>query len=94
MLSKKHYKAIAKIINNSQVKSKNVYKYIVNTRLKVLAKELADYFEHDNPAKTPKNCTCGTSYLQDKENKIVCTNCGSETFKFDRQQFMKACGLE
>lgn len=96
MLSKKHYGVIAEIVKSQK---QTVYHNFplcdnaFNDAKKSITISLADYFEQDNPAKTPKDCTCGSSYLQDKGNKTVCKNCGRAIFKFDRERFMKACGL-
>ena len=104
MFTKKHYKAIAEIIDSTKLTQEDfVNPYDeraqgvadgINIMRQEIGDKLADYFANDYPAKIPKNCFCGESYLQDKGNKIVCTNCGGSIFKFDRQKFVKACSID
>lgn len=50
MLSRKHYKAIAEIIRTKYVDlAETVAGYIVKAILEIIAQDLANYFEADDP---------------------------------------------
>ena len=63
MITRKHYKAIAEIINRTENESVSIGVTYPKIDKRELVFEFADYFEQDNP-------------------------------RFNRNRFMKACGLD
>ena len=93
LMNKKDYIDIAGIIKGQHLageeKSSESVRLVINETLRGVANKLADYFEREDATVKPnesKYCSCGHPQSHPLRHK--------HDYKFNRQQFLKDCGVE